>query len=78
MPWHNAHYPPSYKDQPGKIRDKATEITNEVLKTTGNGNGINPKGRKERNEILRYAVVFWHTPKNNTASYLAALFTRFG
>lgn len=35
MPWHNGNYPPSYKNQPKKIRDKATEIANEVLATTG-------------------------------------------
>ena len=31
MPWYNGAYPPSYKNQPAKIRDKATEIANEVL-----------------------------------------------
>jgi uncharacterized protein YdaT len=36
MHWYNGDYPPSYKNQPKKIRDKATEIANEVLKTTGN------------------------------------------
>jgi uncharacterized protein YdaT len=36
MPWHNGDYPLSYKKQPNKIREKATEIANEVLKTTGN------------------------------------------
>lgn len=36
MPWHNGDYPPSYKNQPRKIREKATEIANEVLKSTGN------------------------------------------
>jgi uncharacterized protein YdaT len=36
MPWLNGDYPPSYKNQPKKIRDKATEIANELLKTTGN------------------------------------------
>ncbi|MBL4675040.1 MAG: hypothetical protein JKY70_02365 [Mucilaginibacter sp.] len=36
MPWHNGDYPPSYKNQPKKIRDKATEIANEVLKNTHN------------------------------------------
>lgn len=35
MPWYNGDYPASYKNQPKKIRDKATEIANEVLKTTG-------------------------------------------
>jgi uncharacterized protein YdaT len=36
MPWPKGEYPPSYKNQPNKIRQKATEIANEVLKTTGN------------------------------------------
>ena len=36
MPWPKGDYPPSYKNQPKKIRDKAVEIANEVLKTTGN------------------------------------------
>jgi uncharacterized protein YdaT len=36
MPWHNGDYPPSYKNQSKKIRDKATAIANEVLRTAGN------------------------------------------
>ncbi|WP_428329682.1 hypothetical protein [Mucilaginibacter sp.] len=36
MPWHDGNYPPSFKNQPKNIRDKATAIANEVLKTTGN------------------------------------------
>lgn len=28
MPWHNGDFPPSYKNQPRKIRDLATEIAN--------------------------------------------------
>ena len=35
MPWYNGSYPPSYKNQPKKIRDKAVEIANEVLSETG-------------------------------------------
>jgi uncharacterized protein YdaT len=35
MPWHNGDYPPSYKNQPKKIREKAVEIANEVLKDSG-------------------------------------------
>jgi hypothetical protein len=31
MPWYNGNFPPSYKNQPEKIRDKATEIANELL-----------------------------------------------
>jgi uncharacterized protein YdaT len=36
MPWYNGDYPPSYKNQPKYLRDKAVEIANEVLKSTGN------------------------------------------
>jgi uncharacterized protein YdaT len=36
MPWYNGDYPSSYKNQLKKIREKATEIANEVLKMTGN------------------------------------------
>jgi len=32
MPWYNGDYPPSYKNQPKKLREKAVEIANEVLK----------------------------------------------
>ena len=35
MPWYNGSYPPSYKNQPKKIRDKAVEIANEILAETG-------------------------------------------
>ncbi|NOW97178.1 hypothetical protein [Mucilaginibacter sp. SG564] len=31
MPWVKGDYPPSYKNQPIKIRDKAVEIANELL-----------------------------------------------
>lgn len=31
MPWYNGDYPPSYKNQPVEIRNKATEIANEML-----------------------------------------------
>jgi len=35
MPWYNGAYPSSYKNQPKKLREKAVEIANEVLKETG-------------------------------------------
>ena len=35
MPWYNGDYPPSYKNQPKYLRDKATEIANEILKDSG-------------------------------------------
>jgi len=36
MPWPKGDYPPSYKNQPKYLREKAVEIANEVLRTTGN------------------------------------------
>jgi uncharacterized protein YdaT len=35
MPWYNGDYPPSYKNQPQYLREKAVEIANEVLKDNG-------------------------------------------
>jgi uncharacterized protein YdaT len=31
MPWYNGTYPPSYKNQPLKLRTKAVEIANSLL-----------------------------------------------
>lgn len=31
MPWYNGTYPPSYKNQPMELRNKAVEIANELL-----------------------------------------------
>lgn len=31
MPWYNGDYPPSYKNQPPEVREKAVEIANELL-----------------------------------------------
>jgi uncharacterized protein YdaT len=31
MPWYNGDYPPSYKNQPVKLREKEIEIANALL-----------------------------------------------
>ncbi len=31
MPWYNGNYPPSYKNQPLELREKAVEIANQLL-----------------------------------------------
>jgi uncharacterized protein YdaT len=31
MPWYNGDFPPSYKNQPIKLRNKAVEIANALL-----------------------------------------------
>jgi uncharacterized protein YdaT len=50
MPWYNGDYPPSYKNQPKKLREKAVEIANEVLKTTGNEGEAIATGLKRARE----------------------------
>jgi len=32
MPWYNGDFPPSYKNQPLTLREKAVEIANALLK----------------------------------------------
>jgi len=39
MPWNNGDYPPSYKNQPERLREKAVEIANALL-TEGVEEGI--------------------------------------
>jgi uncharacterized protein YdaT len=31
MPWYNGTFPPSYKNQPLKLRNKAVEIANKLI-----------------------------------------------
>ncbi|RFM26882.1 DUF2188 domain-containing protein [Deminuibacter soli] len=31
MPWYHGNYPPSYKNQPVQLREKAVAIANELL-----------------------------------------------
>lgn len=35
MPWYNGDYPPSYKNLPIKVREKAVEIANAILQESG-------------------------------------------
>jgi uncharacterized protein YdaT len=39
MPWYNGNYPPSYKNQPSPLREKAVEIANQLL-AQGTDEGI--------------------------------------
>jgi hypothetical protein len=53
MPWYNGDYPPSYKNQPKKIREKAVEIANKVLETTGNEGEAIATGLKQTRAHFR-------------------------
>jgi len=52
MPWYNGDYPPSYKNQPKKLREKAVEIANEVLKETGDEGIAIATGLKRAREFF--------------------------
>lgn len=52
MPWYNGNYPPSYKNQPKYIRDKATEIANEILSETGDEGIAIATGLKKAREYF--------------------------
>jgi uncharacterized protein YdaT len=53
MPWYNADFPPSYKNQPKEISEKATEIANEVLRTTSNEGEAIATGLKQARAPFR-------------------------
>lgn len=61
MPWYNGDYPPSYKNQPKPLREKAVEIANALL-LDGAEEGIAiATGLKQARELLKN-----HKEKNNT------------
>ncbi|WP_316834410.1 hypothetical protein [Pedobacter nutrimenti] len=52
MPWYNGDYPPSYKNQPKHLRDKAVEIANEILKESGDEGIAIATGLKKAREYF--------------------------
>ena len=52
MPWYNGEYPPSYKNQPRYIREKAVEIANEILKESGDEGVAIATGLKKAREYF--------------------------
>lgn len=52
MPWYNGNYPPSYKNQPEHIRNKATEIANEILEESGDEGIAIATGLKKAREFF--------------------------
>lgn len=62
MPWYHGDYPPSYKNQPVKLREKAVEIANALLK----------EGAEEGVAIatgLKRAREFFKTRKTKNSDY---------
>ena len=60
MPWYNGNYPPSYKNQPVKLRNKAVQIANALLEE-----GV-PEGVAIAAGLKRAREAF--SPKSRTVS----------
>lgn len=52
MPWYHGDYPPSYKNQPVKIREKAVEIANALLEEGAEEGIAIATGLKRAREVL--------------------------
>jgi len=53
MPWYHGDYPPSYKNQPPKLRAKAVEIANEIIKESGDEGIAIATGLKKAREYMK-------------------------
>ena len=53
MPWHNGDYPPSYKNQPYELREKAVEIANALLQDGADEALAIATGLKQARELLK-------------------------
>lgn len=53
MPWPKGEYPPSYKNQPKYLREKATEIANGVLSESGDEGIAIATGLKKAREYFK-------------------------
>lgn len=54
MPWNNGDYPPSYKNQPKKIREKAVEIANALLSDGADEGVAIATGLKNAREYFKH------------------------
>jgi uncharacterized protein YdaT len=61
MPWYNGNYPPSYKNQPTDLRQKAVEIANSLLEEGA------PEGIAIATGLKR-AREYFENKKNNRSS----------
>jgi len=57
MPWYNGDYPPSYKNQPLTLRQKAVEIANELLLNGADEGVAIATGLKRARQILSKEAV---------------------
>lgn len=53
MPWPKGEYPPSYKNLPVKLRNKAVEIANAILEESGDEGLAIATGLKKARETIK-------------------------
>jgi len=53
MPWYDGDYPPSYKNQPAALREKAVEIANALLQDGAEEGTAIATGLKQARELLK-------------------------
>jgi uncharacterized protein YdaT len=56
MPWPKGEYPPSYKNLPVKLRNKAVEIANAILEESGDEGLAIATGLKRARETQKKVV----------------------
>jgi uncharacterized protein YdaT len=73
MPWYNGDYPPSYKNQPIKLREKAVEIANALLEEGAEEGIAIATGLKKARDVLkemkdanRKKTISKHKPQTQT------------
>jgi uncharacterized protein YdaT len=68
MPWYNGDFPPSYKNQPSKLREKAVEIANALLmEGTEEGIAIATGLKRAREFFENQKKNREQLPKNNSS-----------
>ena len=65
MPWPKGDYPPSYKNLPLALREKAVEIANAILEESGDEGIAIATGLKRAREVMKKKsdVATQKTPK---------------
>ncbi|RYZ86789.1 MAG: DUF2188 domain-containing protein [Proteobacteria bacterium] len=65
MPWPKGDYPPSYKNLPVPLREKAVEIANAILEESGDEGVAIATGLKRAREVIKKQGKN-ATPKSNS------------
>ncbi|MGE6355977.1 hypothetical protein ACQKCJ_19080 [Flavobacterium sp. NPDC079362] len=65
MPWYDGDYPPSYKNQPAELGEKAVEIANALLQDGAEEGIAIATGLKQARELLKNHKEKTHKTENH-------------